>query len=196
MKNLIHLILFFFFATGLQAQEIIPFINGSFEGEPSGHAATIPQAWLPCRMGTTPDILPGAWGVYTIPSHGHTYLGLITRDDGSYESIGQHLSQTLKAGNCYSFTMDLAHSGTYSGYNLPIRVRVWGGRRACAKDQLLWESQLIHNARWETHKIEFLCKKDIRYIIIEAYFAPGVFIKYRGNVLIDHLTGIKQCNRA
>ncbi len=190
-------LLFFlvFLLLRLQAQEVIPFINGSFEGERST-AATMPQGWMPCRMGTTPDILPGAWGVYTIPAHGQSYVGLITRDDGSFESIGQRLSTPLQKNKCYSFTVDLAHSKTYSGYNLPIRLRVWAGAKSCAKDQLLWESDLIYNQDWETHEIRFSATNNYRYIIIEAYFAPGVFVRYRGNVLLDHITDIVMCDRA
>ncbi|HHB79715.1 MAG TPA: hypothetical protein ENK85_10830 [Saprospiraceae bacterium] len=183
------------FSFGLQAQDVIPVTNGSFEGE-NNTAATIPQGWSPCRMGTTPDLLPGSWGVYTIPAHGATYVGLITRDDGSYESIGQRLAYPMLKGNCYSFSLDLAHSKTYSGYNLPIRLRVWAGKSICAKDQLLWESDLIYEQNWHTFEIRFLTKNTYQYLIIEAYFAPGVFIKYRGNVLIDHITDIVKCDRA
>lgn len=188
-------ILFFFVGLGLSAQDVIPVTNGSFEGENST-AATMPQGWIPCRAGTTPDILPGSWGVYTIPSHGQSYVGLITRDDGSFEAIGQRLTTPLAQGECYSFTLDLAHSKTYSGYNLPIRLRIWAGTKACAKDQLLWESDLIYNQKWQTHEVRFTAKNTYRYIIIEAYFAPGVFVKYRGNVLVDHISDILRCDRA
>jgi len=189
------ILLFFFSILGLQAQDVITITNGSFEGE-RGTAATMPQGWMPCRMGTTPDILPGSWGVYTIPAHGQSYVGLITRDDGSFESIGQRLSSPLEKGECYSFTLDLAHSKTYSGYNLPIRLRVWAGAKSCAKDQLLWESDLIYNQQWEKHEVRFLPKNNYQYLIIEAYFAPGIFIKYRGNVLLDHISDIVRCDRA
>jgi len=189
------LYLFFFLGFGLFAQDVITITNGSFEGEHST-AATIPQGWMPCRMGTTPDILPGQWGVYTIPAHGQNYVGLITRDDGSFESIGQRLTAPLIKNECYSFTLDLAHSKTYSGYNLPIRLRIWAGSKSCSKDQLLWESDLIYNQDWETHEVRFSAKNNIRYISIEAYFAPGVFIKYRGNVLLDHISDITNCDRA
>lgn len=194
MKNSLFLFLILF-ALQLQAQEAIPFFNASFEGEPTT-AATMPQGWTPCRIGTTPDILPGQWGVYTIPSHGQTYVGLITRDDGSFESIGQRLPAPLEQGDCYSFKLDLAHSKTYSGYNLPVRLRVWAAGKICSRDQLLWESDLIHKQTWETFEIRFIPQATYQYIIIEAYFAPGVFLRYRGNVLIDNLTEIIKCNRA
>ena len=42
--------------------------NPSFEGEPKD--ATTPIGWLECEKGTTPDILPGFWGVYLQPYDG------------------------------------------------------------------------------------------------------------------------------
>ena len=68
--------------------------NASFEGVPQD--ATTPSGWQECELGTTPDILPGFWNVYTEASDGETFIGLITRDDGSFESIGQRLSSPLK----------------------------------------------------------------------------------------------------
>ncbi len=179
-----------------QAQDSIPILNGSFEGEKSGTHSTMPQAWMGCKMGTTPDILPGAWGVLTPPSHGQSYIGLITRDDGSNEAIGQRLLQPMKASTCYSFNMDLAHSTTYSGYNLPVRVRVWASTKGCQYEQLLWESDLINNPNWKTFEVKFYTKKAHRFLLIEAFYAPGVYIKYRGNVLIDNITQIVQCDGA
>jgi hypothetical protein len=54
----------------LKAQTIELF-NPSFEEE--AQDATTPQGWSACKEGTTPDILPGFWGVYTMPSDGETY---------------------------------------------------------------------------------------------------------------------------
>ena len=54
----------------------ITVINESFEGEPAD--ATMPQGWMGCQEGTTPDILPGYWGVYTHPADGDTYLGPVS----------------------------------------------------------------------------------------------------------------------
>jgi hypothetical protein len=170
------------------------FDNSSFEGDPQD--ATVPQNWIPCKAGTTPDILPGPWGVYTEPADGKTFVGLITREDGTWESIGQRTKQILKAKECYAFSIDLAHSDTYAGYNLPIRLRVWGGYDRCAKDQLLGETDLINHTDWVTYPFQFYPAKEIRYIILEAHYAKGVAVPYKGNVLLDHLSPIKNCTRA
>lgn len=179
------------FTTTISAQIYLQ--NASFEGK--AQDATVPVGWHPCELGTTPDILPGPWNVYQESSAGETYVGLITRDDGSWESIGQRLRRPIKSNDCYSFSIDLAHSRTYSGYNRPIRLRVWGCQTRCSKDQLLLETDLIRNLDWETFEIEFYAKKTINYIVLEAY-CEGTGPKCRGNILIDNITPLKQCIRA
>lgn len=176
-----------------QAQPLIHFTNPSFEGEPAD--ATVPVGWLPCEEKTTPDILPGFWGVYREASDGATYAGLITRHDGTWESITQRLDQTLLAEECYAFTMDLARSPTYNQYNLPIRLRVWGSGTKCEKRQLLLETDLIRHPFWKTYEVKFYPKSKLNYIIFEAYFPEGAY-DLPGNILIDNLGPIKKCPRA
>lgn len=178
------------FQSGLTAQSGL--LNASFEGEPQD--ATVPVGWHACAPGTTPDILPGVWGVYTEASEGDTYVGLITRDDGTWESIGQRLTVPLKDKECYKFTLDLAHSKTYSGYNLPIKLRIWGGNTKCQKNQLLLETDFIDHSDWKTYNVKFTTKGEIRYIIFEAFYKDGTFSR-RGNILIDNLSKLKKCPR-
>lgn len=167
--------------------------NASFEGPPQD--ATVPAGWFPCELGTTPDIMPGPWGVYQEASEGDTYVGLITREDGTWESIGQRLPQALQPKECYTFTLELAHSNTYAGYNKPLGVRIWGGASKCQKNQLLFKTGLIKNTDWEEHEAQFVPKQHIRYILIEAYYKDGAF-SYQGNILIDNISPIKKCVRA
>lgn len=177
----------------VSAQSQVYLNNASFEGSPMD--ATVPVGWFPCEKGTTPDILPGPWGVFTEASEGQTFVGLITREDGSWESIGQRLSQTLAVKECYSFSVDLAHSKTYAGYDQPVKLRVWGGLRKCEKGQLLFESKFIDHSEWETYKISFSAKVPVNYILIEAYYRATSF-SHRGNILVDNITPIKKCIRA
>jgi len=172
--------------------QYIELINSSFEGEPSD--ATVPQGWMPCKEGTTPDILPGFWGVYNEPSDGDTYVGLITRQNNTWESIGQRLTNTLEKGRCYSWSMDLAHSDTYSGYNNPIRVRIWASKLKCQKDQLIYESVVIEHLDWQTYSFRFTPDSDYRYIMIEAFHSERPF-QYKGNVLIDRVRPIQACDK-
>ncbi len=168
--------------------------NPSFEGQPQD--ASTPDGWIPCNKGTTPDILPGFWGVYQEPADGESYMGLITRDDGTWESVGQKLPSPLKGGECYSLSLDLARSPTYAEYNLPLIFRIWGGRSECGRDQLLSESEAISHTEWKTYEFGLYPKRDFDYIVFEAYYATGKFYQYRGNLLLDDCSIIMPCQRA
>lgn len=168
--------------------------NSSFEGE--AQDATIPVGWIGCERNTTPDILPGFWGVYTEASDGETYAGIITRMDGTFESIAQRTKKPLKKGICYSFAMDLAYSKTYSGYNGKIKLRIWGAESKCDKTQLLYESRVIEHTNWLNHNIQFTPKSKLKYLIFEAAFDESKAKFYNGNLLMDNISPIKACNRA
>ena len=170
------------------------FNNPSFEGEPQD--ATVPVGWVGCEPDTTPDILPGYWGVYNEPADGDTFIGLITRRNNTYESITQRLKQPLLKDKCYVFAIDLAHSRTYSGYNGNIILKVWGGNSKCEKAQLLYETEAIKNINWQNHNIQFRPKNEMRYIIFEANFEKGTTKPYNGNLLMDNISAIKWCGRA
>lgn len=172
------------------AQNILQ--NSSFEDEPAD--ATMPQGWFACQNATTPDILPGYWGVYTEASEGDTYVGLITRSNGTFESIGQRLPEKLEKGGCYEFSIDLAHSDNYSGYNKTIKLRVWLGDKKCRKDQMVFESKTITSEEWETFKIEFDAESNSKYIFLEAYYQYENF-DHKGNILIDNISPIVYCSR-
>lgn len=167
--------------------------NPSFEGQPAD--ATVPVGWLPCQPGTTPDILPGFWGVYQEANEGDTYVGLITRHDGTWESIAQRLPRTLSTYECFTFTLDLAHSRTYMGYNRPIRLRIWGGRTKCLKEQLLFESEEIRHTDWRSYVVEFTLERPVNYLLLEAYY-PEHPTGYPGNILIDNISVFQRCPRA
>jgi len=178
----------------LQAQDVrIRLNNSSFEG--NAQDATTPVGWQPCALGSTPDILPGHFGVFNEASEGDTYIGLITRKDGSFESIGQRLKRTLEPSECYTFNLDLAHSDTYANYSDVLKLRIYGGTTRCESEQLLFESESIEHTDWKTYKVQFSPKEKINYIIIEAHYKDGKFSS-KGNILIDNITTIRTCIRA
>ena len=170
----------------------ISVLNRSFEDQPSD--ATIPQGWFGCEEFTTPDILPGFWGVYNEPAEGNTYIGLITRENGSWESIGQRLSSVLEEKNCYIFSIELAHSFIYAGYDQPIKIRIWLGKSLCDKSQLIFESPYIDSEQWKTFKVKFHPDHNFEYIILEAYKGEEAGNK-KGNILLDNMDLIKFCGR-
>jgi hypothetical protein len=192
--NNIYICVFLFLSLhsfSLNGQIVLP--NASFEEEPAD--ATTPMGWLPCAEFTTPDILPGFWGVYTDASEGDTYVGLITRDNGTFESISTRCSADMLAGICYEFRLDLAHSKTYSGFNKVIQLKIWIGEEKCDKDQMIFFSEKVKNSDWEQHKIKFTPKKDARYLHLEAYYKDGSFA-HKGNILIDNISPIVFCKGA
>lgn len=188
----LKLFVIFYLAFSSVAAGQISLINPSFEGEPKD--ATTPVGWFECTQTTTPDILPGPWGVYQQPAHGSTYVGLITRPDGTYESISQRLDDTLMANACYYFDLSLAQSETYAGFNENIGLKVWIGNTKCARDQLIFQAKKVDNRKWEKHRVEFIPKRDAQYIIIEA-FAPQSSNAKSGNVLVDDISHIWPCSR-
>lgn len=169
----------------------IQFNNPSFEDEPSD--ATVPMGWFPCARSTTPDIGPGPWGIDLEAVEGETYLGLITRSDGSFESIGQRLSKRLQPGTCYKFSIFAAACDEYSGFNGRIQFRIWGNTRKCKNKELLYQSETIDYDEWKEHKIDFTPKSKIKYIIIEAFNPDTKSVK--GHILLDHLSDIIPCNK-
>jgi hypothetical protein len=189
-RNLSFIVLLLF-TEALYAQ--INVVNGGFEDQAAD--ATVPKGWMPCEENTTPDILPGFWGEYGDASQGKTYIGLITRDDGTFESIGQKLSKSLKAGECYEFKIDLRKGAIYAGFIKPLKLRIWMGESLCDMDQVVYLSSEIKHIDWKSYLIQFSPKKEYKYIRIEAHYKDGDF-SYKGNVILDNMTSIKKCSRA
>lgn len=173
----------------------ILFENPSFEGSPEQSAC--PPGWAGSGPNNTPDTQPGAFGVQSPDAKdGLTYIGLVAREDGSRESIGQQIPQKLAAGKCYIFSVWLAKADDYSGYSMPIRLKVRGGSDKNHCTQTLGQSGLIDKKDWQEVHFQFTAESDIRYIIFEAEYAPGAMFKYKGNILLDNLSPIIRCDRA
>ncbi len=193
-QNLLKLpALFAFFLMVNFANAQITLQNPSFEDEPAD--ATTPMGWFPCEEGTTPDILPGYWGVYQEANDGDTFVGIITRESGTYESIGQRTSDVMEKGSCYEFSLDLAHSDNYAGYTGALQLRIYIGAKKCKTSQLIFESPVIEDEDWQEFEVEFTPEKNSEYIIIEAFHKDGKF-SFKGNILIDNFSPIKICSRA
>lgn len=168
--------------------------NASFEGRPQD--ATVPVGWESCGYYSTPDIMPGPWGVYQKAAHGNTYIGLITREDRSWEVIGQKLNKKLEAETCYEVTVNLAYSPAYAGYNKPARLRIWAGTSICDKKQLLVKSPTIDHFEWESYTFMFFTEEAYSYLLIECFYKEETLFPYRGNILVDGFSEVKSCNKA
>lgn len=172
----------------------INFTNPSFEDKPQQSAS--PAGWQSLTPGSTPDIQPGIWGLMMAPQEGQTFVGLVAREDGTAEDIGQTIKEDLRSGVCYGFSLFLAHSTKYAGYIHPLRLRVWGSSRRGGKDQLLASSPLVEHTEWKSYKFQFIPNNTVRYITFEAWYGPGVLFKYKGNILLDNCSSIERCSRA
>jgi len=170
------------------------FRNPSFEDTP--RASAVPKGWHSSTPGSTPDILPGAWGIEFAPQAGNTCIGLVVRHDGTTEDIAQALAEPLDADACYTFSINLAHVEQYVGFNQPARIRVWGSATRGTKGVLLTSSPLINHSDWRQYQLQFLTKESVRYLTLEAWYGPGVIFKYNGNILLDNCSPIEKCARA
>jgi len=181
--------------------------NPSFED--FAHPGHTPRGWLDCAntvfpLETPPDIHPTeehSFGVSKKASEGDTYLGMVVRQNDSWESVGQRLRRPMQAGKCYSFSIDLSKSATYiSGlrgsdenieFTKSIKLRIWGGNSYCDKKELLAESKLVTNTDWKEFSFKFEPKQRASYIIFEAFFKTPTLSPPNGNLLLDNASAIQ-----
>ena len=185
--------------------------QGSFEQRPVRgveYGSSI-KGWFDCGIinfpgNTPPDIHPvNFWGNTKQAYDGNTYLGMVVRDDDSYEAVSQKLSSPLKAGECYSFSVYLSQSAKYiSGskqlkiadpifnYDTPSVLRIWGGSGYCGEKQLLGETVPISHTEWKPYEFKFTPQFNHRYITIEAFYKTPMLITYNGHVLVDAMSHI------
>ncbi len=182
--------------------------NPSFEDNPKrgGEAMEGISGWFDCGKinfpsETPPDIHPNGFWENNLPaSDKRTYLGMVVRDNNTYESVSQRLDTMLLAGKCYKFTVHLAKAAKYisktrttgeeANYTTPIVLRIWGGSGFCNEKELLGESDPVSNTSWQINAFEFKPKSNIRSITFEAYYKTPTFLPYNGNILVDGASDI------
>jgi outer membrane protein OmpA-like peptidoglycan-associated protein len=207
-RKSVWLFLLFLIPVSLQAQQkespsVIMLVNPSFEDTPRPSAT--PSGWYNCGFPseTPPDIQPGQFDVVVPAKDGSTYLGLVVRDNETYESVGQRLSAPLELNQCYEFSLDLARSELYlsssktstekANYVTPTKVRIWGGNGYCDRAEMLAQTAIITHSRWLTYNFKLTPKKgNLSYILIEVYYNQPVLFPYNGHVLIDNASPIKK----
>ncbi|MFN8330821.1 MAG: OmpA family protein [Saprospiraceae bacterium] len=199
-------------AAGVYAQQdtnIIVLINPSFEGTPQ--CCNPPTGWVDCgwRNETPPDIQPAApgqnplFGVTKKAFDGRTYLGMVTRDNESYERVAQNLTQPLLKGRCYAFSIYLCRSVEYLSashnnsnvlkpFSTPIVLRIYSGDAYCHQKELLAESALVENTDWKQFNFTLSPTSDCHYLELEAFYKTPVLMPYNGNILIDKASEIRR----
>lgn len=183
-----------------QMQDGLIFLgNPSFEDMPRNSSP--PRGWTDCGAPgeTPPDVHPDPEFLFKVgmaAQHENTFLGMVTRDTETFESVGQRLGTPFRAGQCYRFDIQLARSRMYlsmsrvtrqpTNYVTPIKLRVFGGYSVCDRAQLLGESQLVGNYTWENYSIKLSPEDDFTHIVLEAYYKQPSLVPYNGNILLDN----------
>lgn len=180
--------------------------NPSFEDEPT--ANKVPQGWTDCgsrfRGETPPDVQPsGAWSVTIAAKDGKTYVGMVVRENNTWESLAQKLIGILKKDTIYHFEILMCTSEKYLSatrataataingfaqkvnYTTPAKLRIWGGNDICYPGIILAESPLIKNNDWELYRFTIKPSENVSFIILEAYYESEESKPYNGNILID-----------
>ena len=209
MKKVLSTIFSLFLAIQVQSQDTIQLRNGSFEDTPhaGGGLNKGIRDWFDCgRINfpseSPPDIHPGGfWQNNNPPLDGNTYLGMVVRDNESWESVSQRLSGTIEADKCYDFSVALMRSDVYKSlrsltdkdsfnFLTPIVLRVWGGNSYCNQRVLLAESPPITNGNWKTYNFEINSSLNVNYITLEAFYKTPTLFPYNGHLLIDNASNI------
>ncbi len=180
--------------------QIIRLKNPSFEDIP--RAGYPPQSWTDCGFPgeSPPDIQPGEFGASKAAYDGNTYMGLVVRDNDSWERVSQRLSKPIQADQCYSFSMFLARSNIYLSasqltntmvqYSTPCVLRIWGGDDRCSKNERLAESELVTSNDWRQFDFKFEPTQTHTYILFEVFYKTPTLFPYNGNILLDNASPI------
>jgi outer membrane protein OmpA-like peptidoglycan-associated protein len=176
--------------------------NPSFEDKP--RHSKVPIGWTDCGFPgeSEPDIQPsGFFSVNKPAQDGNTYMGMVVRDNDTWESVGQKLSRKLEKGKCYEFSIFLCRSELYvsqsrlseaqSNYTTPAKLRIYGGFNYCDKQFLLAESPLVVTTRWIEYKFRFEPIDNYTYLVFEAFYKTPTLFPYNGNILLDNASAIE-----
>ncbi len=202
MKQIFTIALLLTTTFNSNSQDAIPLRNPSFEGWPQH--SRVPEGWFNCGQSgeSPPDTHPsGDFGVAKAPMDGDTYLGLVVRDNNSWESVGQGLQQPVTAGQCYLLSLYLCRSDKYvslsraaneiSNYTVPAILQIWGGNKECERSQLLASTEPVNSFEWQYYELILKPAADFTYLTVEAYYDPFQLSgPYNGNILIDKMSGL------
>ena len=181
----------------LKAQDTIRFDNASFEDVP--RHSRVPHAWTDCGASTEspPDILPDETFQITKPAFaGKTYLGLVTRDNNTWESVGTELSSPIQQGQCYAFQIALAQSLSYysvsrakntpANFVAPVKMKIWAGNGFCELQELLVETDVINHYDWRLYTFNLEPQHDsYTHLTFSVTYANELLEPTNGNLLLD-----------
>lgn len=182
----------------LYAQATLTLTNPSFEGVPM--CCKTPFGWRDCGFlpdETPPDIQPSGQFQVTRPAlDGRTYMGMVVRENDTWERVSQQLSRPMEAGLCYEFSIHLCRSMTYlsalrentqsmKSFTKPAVLRIWAGTSPCDRREMLAQSINIENTEWKKYIFKLRPKSPYTYLILEAFYRTPTPVPYNGNILLD-----------
>lgn len=190
----------------MPGQKAIELENPSFEADrPS--ANKVPSGWvnLGAEDQTPPDIQPGFFQVNIPAQDGENYLGLVVREDNTWEGVGQKLHGYLQKDSTYGFSLWLTRSNSYRSrtaastepvsFSAPTILKIWGYNTQTRQEELLAESLPVSHSKWLRY--EFVLQPalaDFDELDLMAYYAPG-HEKKNGNLLIDNCSAISRIDK-
>lgn len=198
MTRLLILFLFALYAISATGQNENLIRNPSFDGVPA--PGSTPAKWFDCGFeGETPvDIQPDqTFGVNTLPFDGYSYLGMVVRDNSTWEAVSQRLKMPLIPGKTYYVSMALAQAKRYESpsrlrgdgvilnYDTPVRCFLWGGIGGCAREELLVATSPIGHQDWQVYQFLIQPNDTLEGITIAAMHDPLYPKISNGNLLLD-----------
>jgi hypothetical protein len=204
MKNLLFILLFNTTFTFAQT-DTIRLENPGFEGNPirGGERGWSITGWADCGSinfpyETSPDIHPQEfWGVRKLAKEGKTYLGLVVRDNETYEGVGQKLPSPLLANQSYEMTLWLAQSGKYisrtrstgreQNYKSPSFLIMASIDKKCEVKDILYQSPVVDHTEWKQYIIKMSPINDVTHIMFMVFSNEE---KPNGHILLDGLSDI------
>lgn len=188
--------------SGFAQTKPIEFINPSFEDIP--RAGKPPIHWYNCGFQgeSPPDVQPDpTFNVTQSAYEGKTYLGMVVRDNNTWEAVSQKLGQPLQVGQCYQVEVYLAKSEKYmsisrttdktANYTTPTIFRVFGAFNDCDGRQFLAQTPAITHASWKSYVLQFEpASEAFDHLIFEVYFDESQSFPYNGNIMVDHLSNL------
>lgn len=179
--------------------------NPSFEDTPKrgGEGIDGISGWIDCGkikfpMESPPDIHPNnLWGVNKVAQHGKTYLGMVNRDNNTYESVMQKLASPLSSKKEYSLDIYLAQSPNYlsnsrktsheANYTKPSIFLILASDKNCNVQEILYKSPPIEHQDWKKYTAIIAPDDKVKHLMLAVY---SVKDGDNGHILVDGLSDI------
>ncbi|MFK8057601.1 MAG: hypothetical protein AB8F78_15860 [Saprospiraceae bacterium] len=195
-------IFLFAFVSSSLAQGSEYFMNPSFEDTSSVGKA--PRGWFDCNFSDESpvdvhDSKSEFFGVMETAADGQSFVGMVTRDNNTYEGISTRLLKPLQADSTYRLTVKLKQSPVYTSilhrssdpinYLSPVRFKIWGGSSYCNQAILLEEYDAEQVEIWT--ELTFYINPEIKIPFIGLYATHPASRYDNGHILIDDLQLVK-----